>query len=229
MPDDFFIRYEFDFANNGAASILVVYYGTLESYNNHPSLISFLSSFPAGLSGSKQGSFTGSATQHSSMNDVLFGSLNNPEYLLNRHIVKNENTRLKATSLMFENGLSDAGITALLNQSLARGTWVQVDVYGGKIARPDLPSAFTHRAPDLYDIQMYSNWDDPAEDEVRVRAIQEWRLAVAPLVNRLESYQNYIDRDVPIVDYYGEQGLERLRALKRRMDPRGFFSFYQGV
>ena len=152
----------------------------------------------------------------------------------------------KAKSRYFSDPIPPAGIDVLVDyvdqrqadplQPTAAPTFgaggVGFDSYGGAVNRVARDAtAFVHRDA-LHHVQMFAYWDpsaSPALVEDNLAWIQAYFDAVSPYGNG-ESYQNYIDPDLPdwLDAYYGEN-LPRLREIKRAYDPEEVFRFRQSI
>ncbi|MGE3636440.1 MAG: FAD-binding oxidoreductase, partial [Sandaracinaceae bacterium] len=134
--------------------------------------------------------------------------------------------------------LTTRGIAALVELIEARGPdaagagGVAIDALGGAIDRlaPDA-TAFVHRGAFAI-AQCSTHW--PARvTEAQIRANRAWHRQLRRTMARHVgggAYVNYIDpalRDHETV-YYGDN-LARLRQIKARRDPDGFFRFAQGI
>jgi len=127
--------------------------------------------------------------------------------------------------------LDSAGIAALISQAQAaqgvagiREGGISMDALGGKVASlaPDA-TAFPHRAA-LYTVQYTGTFDDgrdPAPIDAYVRG---FRAAMTPHWGD-HAYVNYADPSLsdPDTAYYGDN-LPKLRAIKKKYDPTGFFT-----
>ena len=127
--------------------------------------------------------------------------------------------------------LDASGIAALIAQAQAaqsvagiREGGISMDALGGKVATlaPDA-TAFPHRAA-LYTVQYTGTFDDgrdPAPIDAYVRG---FRAAMTPHWGD-HAYVNYADPSLsdPNTAYYGDN-LPKLRAIKKKYDPTGFFT-----
>ena len=127
--------------------------------------------------------------------------------------------------------LDSAGIADLIAQAQAAQTvsgiregGISMDALGGVVAKvaPDA-TAFPHRAA-LYVVQYTGTFDDgrdPAPIDAYVRG---FRTAMTPHWGD-HAYVNYADGSLSNADtaYYGDN-LPKLRAIKKKYDPTGFFA-----
>lgn len=171
--------------------------------------------------------------EFASFGEMMFGSNYRAEYLLDASAVRSS-LKFKATSVMIGDGVvGPTCVDALLDgRSVSPGTWFMMDVYGGAIASVSpAATAFVHRWPRLINVQLYTSWANDNDAAARRATISRWRASVARCAAPTSSsaYQNYIDRSVPLEAYYGDEGLRRLRAVKRRLDPGNVWQFAMGV
>lgn len=135
------------------------------------------------------------------------------------------------TSSIGYTALDNAGIAALISQAQAaqgvvgiREGGISMDALGGAVEKlaPDA-TAFPHRAA-LYTVQYTGTFDDgrdPAPIDAYVRG---FRAAMTPHWGD-HAYVNYADPSLsdPDTAYYGDN-LPKLRSIKKKYDPTGFFT-----
>jgi len=129
-----------------------------------------------------------------------------------------------AASVYISRRLSARGRRAFL-AAADGGASLILDAYGGAInAVPAEATAFVHRDA-RFSVQILS-YSPIGSARPRVRRA---KALIAPLGNG-EAYQNYADLDLrsPRRAYYGAN-LERLRTIKRLVDPDGRFAPEQGI
>lgn len=104
------------------------------------------------------------------------------------------------------------------------------DAYGGAIDDvADDATAFAHRKGMLYSVQYYASWTDPAETPVRLAGLRAVYGALHPHMSG-GAYVNYPDLD--LTDWqraYWGANLDRLRTIKRAVDPSNLFTHAQSV
>jgi FAD/FMN-containing dehydrogenase len=119
--------------------------------------------------------------------------------------------------------LSRAGRAAMIAAVEANGSGALLcDSYGGAINRiAPTATAFVHRQQ-LFCIQYYGNgstaaWIDQAWSKMR------------PYVSG-QAYQNYIDPSLRTWQHaYYAQNLQRLKSIRKRVDPHHYFNFPQAI
>jgi len=132
----------------------------------------------------------------------------------------------------FTDDLPDDALAALAEHmksavtGVSFGSWAQ----GGAIARvPDEAMAFTgHSAP--FQMSTDSQWDDPADDEVRIEWARQTYAIVEPYA-RTGRYVNDVTDTAPDLArwIYGDAKYERLREIKRIWDPDNVFRHNQNI
>jgi FAD/FMN-containing dehydrogenase len=146
----------------------------------------------------------------------------------------------KAKSDFFGHVLPPAGINAVIHAieerlddpRLQTGGGVAFDAYGGALNRPKPDAtAFVHRDA-LFLAQYSARWSgtsSPATVHANTQWLGAFAKAMRPYANG-EAYQNYIDptRADWRQAYYGSN-LPRLRNVKSKYDPHGFFDFAQSI
>jgi FAD/FMN-containing dehydrogenase len=104
-----------------------------------------------------------------------------------------------------------------------------LDAYGGALNRPDADAtAFVHRDM-LFSLQYLAYFQGAAAARASRRWIGGVHRALRPHASG-EAYQNYIDPDLDGWQraYYGSN-LERLREIKKQVDPDFRFRFAQAI
>jgi hypothetical protein len=140
----------------------------------------------------------------------------------------------KSGSDYFARPLPPTGIAALvrsieLRQQSGRPGSLLLDAYGGAINRvPKSATAFVHRN-ELFSCQYVASWSPGEPGAPSVEWVRQSRTRMRSFASGF-AYQNYIDPDLRHWQhaYYGSN-LRRLKAVKRRYDPRNFFRFAQSI
>ncbi|HEX4303117.1 MAG TPA: FAD-binding oxidoreductase [Rhizomicrobium sp.] len=138
----------------------------------------------------------------------------------------------KAKSDYITRKLDAAGIDALIGgiAALPANEVIAIcDAYGGAPARiADDATAFAYRAGTQFCIQYYTSWAGAAAGTRRLADIRALYTAMRPYSGG--AYVNYCDLD--LADWqqaYWRQNLPRLKAIKAKADPAGFFHHAQSV
>jgi hypothetical protein len=147
-----------------------------------------------------------------------------------------------------EASFSTGGAKALLDglraapEPIKGSTWFQIDPYGGRISTcgaPDSPTyaadpsacanrtSFIHRSPTISNVQMYTSWNAENISSLVLDYMTGWGEAVKPWSTGT-AYQNYIDNQVPLEDYYGS-AFGRLKEVKGKYDAGNVFRFAQSI
>jgi FAD/FMN-containing dehydrogenase len=123
-------------------------------------------------------------------------------------------------------GISDLIAQVQVAQSVAgiREGGISMDALGGAVAKlaPDA-TAFPHRAA-LYSVQYTGTFDDGRDPRPIDAYVRGFRAAMTPHWGD-HAYVNYADGSLsdPGTAYYGDN-LPKLRAIKKKYDPSGFFT-----
>ena len=132
-------------------------------------------------------------------------------------------------------GLSDEVIAQTIEWTRTRPSpLTTLDLWhlGGQMSRvaPDATAYGDRRAPYLLGIE--SNWEDASDDDVNLR----WTRGCAEAFDELSTGREYLnfpgfleDRDATLRAAHGADNYERLRQLKRRMDPANIFRLHQNI
>lgn len=140
----------------------------------------------------------------------------------------------KAKSIYVKgSGLSDAGVTAMVNAMRSdanNNAYFIYDLYGAQSAINKVAAgatAFVHR-DSLYSIQMVAYWGSNANQASQDTTFIDNYWAAVDKYTTTEAYQNYIDRDMPLSAYYASN-LNTLKSWKRKYDPQNVFNFPQSI
>ncbi|KAF9969389.1 hypothetical protein BGZ73_008274 [Actinomortierella ambigua] len=150
----------------------------------------------------------------------------------------------RGRSLFYRQGLSSEELDVIEKYlkrlpGLSRWGYILVDLWGGKIDRPNVPSAFDNHQGVLFSIQTEIFWSSPNAPlpGFTCETCLKWSSDFAKELQdnyssgpTLEAYQNYIERDLPDAfhAYYGDQ-LPRLQQVKKSVDPDMVFDFPQAI
>ncbi|KAJ3031106.1 UNVERIFIED_CONTAM: hypothetical protein HDU68_006485 [Siphonaria sp. JEL0065] len=203
-------------------SLNVYYWGPLSGIDSTVS--SFLSKLPAGRNNGNQGEYSGY------LDLILFLGKTTRSMIEDRSQLQ-ESDWFKASSLYGNSAPSSDAINALTEGGpIAIGSvkqaFVMLDLWGGAISSVDASAtAFVHRDKNQVGYQLWWGWNSGSDE---LPAFNKWRASVATYIKD-GSYQNYVDRTVSLVDYYGKEGLSKLGKVKARMDPLGLWKYEGGV
>lgn len=111
------------------------------------------------------------------------------------------------------------------------GLLMQINTLGGAIDDPvsDNHSVYAHRGyPFLGEIQSY--WEDPARESALIAAVNKVQ-GLLTITGVTRHYANYADGGLANWQhaYYGAAGYQRLRAVKRQLDPDNIFRHPQSI
>ena len=127
-------------------------------------------------------------------------------------------------------GLIDAIEAA--DEQIAPGDAILMEpIYGQAHRIPAELAAFGAREA-VANISALASWDDPADDEARIRWSRESVASWEPFSLRGGGYLNYASADesaTRVEGFYGAERFARLRAVKRRCDPDNRFRFNANI
>ncbi len=211
----------------GNSNIEGVYLGPQASLP--PLIKSFLANTPPASS---------STTQQSDWITLIlqnggFPTGSNPDVLnLKNYPLPTNTFKAKSIYVNAPAGLSDAGITAMLNSMHSDSNdnaFFLFDLYGptSKINQVAADAtAFVHRSS-LFSIQMVAYWSIATQESTDFTFLDNSWNTVRPFATP-QAYQNYIDRDMPLTAYYGSN-LNPLIEIKQRWDSQNVFNFPQSI
>lgn len=118
-------------------------------------------------------------------------------------------------------------------------SYISLYSMGGAIAdiAPDESAFWYRKKPFVIQIESWWNYPDPELKKCRDKKdwqkpykkwVQDFRRALSDEGLIEGAFINFIDRDVPLYEYYGGN-FERLKRLKARWDPTDFFSFEMSI
>ncbi|KAG0266391.1 hypothetical protein DFQ27_009832 [Actinomortierella ambigua] len=180
----------------------------------------------------KEGTWYDAATQWGWLEG---GTLENP--------IAGDNRYARGRSLVYRKPMSkkEKDILKKYLTKPPKGTsasYIIVDIWGGKVNKPNAPSAFDNHRGVLYGIEFISEWGDHlSKPGVKCSECLSWSQNFAKEMQKayssgptLEAYQNYIERDMPnsMNAYYGSS-LPRLIEIKKAVDPNNVFSYAQSI
>ncbi|KAG0266386.1 hypothetical protein DFQ27_009827 [Actinomortierella ambigua] len=151
----------------------------------------------------------------------------------------------RGRSLVYRGVMSDAEMDVIesyiynsTKPETSTKVYVTYELWGGKIDDPEVPSVFDYHKGVVYSIQTGILWDVPGNKPgVDCAECTKWSLdfsnalqAVYSSGDKIESYQNYMDHDLPnAMDAYFGPNLQRLIDVKNAIDPDNVFSFPQSI
>ncbi|KAK6154817.1 hypothetical protein DH2020_009065 [Rehmannia glutinosa] len=176
-----------------------------------------------------------------------FDNTTSPSVLLNR--TPDKVNFLKRKSDYVKNPISKSGLQSLFDKMVEIGkVGLVFNSYGGIMKEiPESATPFPHRAGNLFKIQYSVNWDDESEeaDKNYINQIRELYSFMTPFVssNPRESYLNYRDLDIGIVDdpknsfnqgkvygvKYFKGNFDKLVKIKTKVDPDNVFRNEQSI
>jgi FAD/FMN-containing dehydrogenase len=130
-----------------------------------------------------------------------------------------------------DDGLSDAAIDTLVGYAetlTSPYTSIVVEHLGGEIARRESDAtAYAHRDAS-HAFNVFTRWEDAAEDERHVAWTREFFEAMAPFLSD-GVYVNFLSREEKRVRAAYGDNYERLVEVKRKYDPENVFRLNQNV
>jgi hypothetical protein len=111
--------------------------------------------------------------------------------------------------------------------------YVSLHCLGGAIDKPQMNSCYGFRGRRI--LLQYQAWwlpDRPDLDATCIPWIEKFRRVMESYTDG--AFINFVDRDIPLDHYYGgakdeKENMNRLKAVKRRIDPTNFFCFGMGI
>lgn len=158
------------------------------------------------------------------------------------HYISNNNRYMRGRSLIYRKPLTpqEADIVVKYLSNPPKGgsaNYFIIDMLGGKLNRPDVPSVFDHHKNALFTMVPFSEWGKPDSGPgLTCPECLKWSEDLAKELQDayssgpgLEAYQNMLELGMPLSAYYGEDNLPRLQQIKKAFDPTNVFSFPQSV
>lgn len=217
--------------NNDGLDLMATFLGPKAGANDAIAELFNLTGQPSSIDTTEQ-TWYEAATQAAYLNN---GTLANP--------VVGDARYARGRSLVYRKPMSeqerDTIFHYISNQPKATSaSYIIIDIWGGKIDKPDTPSAFDNHRGVLYSIEFVSEWGD-ADSKPGLPACEDclaWSSNFTRDMQKLyssgptEAYQNYIERDLPdyLHAYYGSS-LSRLKQIKKAIDPKNVFTFPQAI
>ena len=104
--------------------------------------------------------------------------------------------------------------------------YVSLHCLGGAVASIRVPSAYAFRDRDVL-LQYQAWWNGVALDTKCITWIENFRKSMAPYTDG--AFINFVDRDIPLGEYYKDMLPKLLVGVKRNWDPENFFSFGMSI
>jgi FAD binding domain/Berberine and berberine like len=117
--------------------------------------------------------------------------------------------------------------TPVLPSTVAR-QYVSLHCLGGAASVERLPSAYAFR--DRAVLLQYQAWwqaGDTRHDKPCIAWIENFRKTMAPYTDG--AFINFVDRDIPLEEYYKQNLPQLLVEVKRQWDPGDFFKFEMSI
>jgi FAD binding domain-containing protein/berberine-like enzyme len=117
--------------------------------------------------------------------------------------------------------------TTPLPSDVAR-QYVSLHCLGGAAFDERLPGAYAFR--DRAVLLQYQAWwqpDDPRHDPQCIAWIEKFRKTMAPYTDG--AFINFVDRDIPLAEYYKDKLPQLLVGVKQQWDPHDFFKFEMSI
>ncbi|KAG0374702.1 hypothetical protein BGX24_010072 [Mortierella sp. AD032] len=156
--------------------------------------------------------------------------------------ISNNNRYMRGRSLIYRKPLTrqEADIVVKYLSNPPKGgsaNYFIVDMLGGKLDRPDVPSVFDHHKNAVLTMVPFSEWGNPDSGPgLTCPECLKWSADLAMELQdayssgpELEAYQNMMELGMPLSAYYGKENLPRLQQIKKTFDPTNIFSFPQSV
>jgi hypothetical protein len=117
--------------------------------------------------------------------------------------------------------------TPVLPSNVAR-QYVSLHCLGGAAFVERLPSAYAFR--DRVVLLQYQAWwqaGDTRHDKPCIAWIENFRKTMTPYTDG--AFINFVDRDIPLEEYYKDKLPQLLVEVKRQWDPGDFFKFEMSI
>lgn len=99
---------------------------------------------------------------------------------------------------------------------------------GGKVAEPAVDATAAYHRKAKFVVQYDAYWTAKQDSRATIKWIEHFRKLLSPYTQG--AYVNYVDQYYmdPLTQYYGGN-LPRLKEIKKKYDPHGFFKFPQSI